>query len=412
LYVTRETTIFSYITDPVATTYQRLKSQPRNFVAIGILIILVYFGLTSGHLPLSPTANADAQRMVSLYADGQKRVFATEAKTVGDVLKRGNVTLQPGDLVEPAAGTPITQGVFNINIYRGRPVLVQDGYRFYHIKSAYQNPRLLAQAAGLQLYPEDRFQTGLITNVVGDEAIGVKVAVKRAAPMTVHADGQTKIIRTQAGTVADALKTAGVQLGLKDTVSTPADAPVVRGMEVAVTRVSDVETTVTTTLPAPVKTITDPTLLKGRTVVQIPGSDGQKVAVYRVHYRDGVETGRELVKLVSQTDPVTRVEVIGTKVFFGGSVEYWRPLVEQAAVTWGLDPNTMLRIMSCESGGNATTVSRFIVAGEHPTGLFQYLPSTWRAAGGTDDNILDGAAQIRLTAKKMATSGTGAWACR
>jgi hypothetical protein len=72
----------------------------------------------------------------------------------------------------------------------------------------------------------------------------------------------------------------------------------------------------------------------------------------------------------------------------------------------------MLRIMACESKGNATTVSGFIINGEHPTGLFQYLPSTWRAAGGTDDNILDGTTQIKLTAKKMALYGTKPWQCQ
>jgi len=97
---------------------------------------------------------------------------------------------------------------------------------------------------------------------------------------------------------------------------------------------------------------------------------------------------------------------------FAGNVEYWRPQVEAAAAAWNLDPNMMLRIMQCESNGNATDVSTFIVNGQHPTGLFQYLPSTWRAAGGTDDNIFDGSLQIKLTARKMANEGTSAWACR
>ncbi|MGC8165185.1 hypothetical protein ACP3WT_26585, partial [Salmonella enterica] len=73
---------------------------------------------------------------------------------------------------------------------------------------------------------------------------------------------------------------------------------------------------------------------------------------------------------------------------------------------------TMLRIMQCESNGNAADISRFVVNGQHPMGLFQYLPTTWVAAGGTIDNILDGPTQIELTAKKMALYGTSPWACR
>jgi resuscitation-promoting factor RpfB len=146
--------------------------------------------------------------------------------------------------------------------------------------------------------------------------------------------------------------------------------------------------------------------------VRTEGSDGQKTVTYRVHYQNGVETSREILQVVSQTAPVTKVVVTGTKVIFAGSVEYWRPLVEAAAAQWGMDPNTMLRIMTCESRGNASSISSFTINGEHPMGLFQYLPSTWRSAGGTDDNILDGATQIQLTAKKMALYGTKPWQCQ
>jgi hypothetical protein len=170
--------------------------------------------------------------------------------------------------------------------------------------------------------------------------------------------------------------------------------------------------TITRTIPRAVKTIADPTLLKGQTKVKTEGADGQTTTTYRIHYQDGQETGREALQVVSSTDPIAKVIVEGTKVLFAGSVEYWRPIVEQEAAKWDFDPNTMLRIMACESKGNATTVSGFIINGEHPTGLFQYLPSTWRAAGGTDDNILDGTTQIKLTAKKMALYGTKPWQCQ
>jgi hypothetical protein len=186
----------------------------------------------------------------------------------------------------------------------------------------------------------------------------------------------------------------------------------VSGAEVTVTRVSQAEATVTQTIPRTVQKLTDPTLAKGKKVIKAEGADGQKVLKYLVHYQDGVETSRDLLQTVSQTEPVARVEVLGTKEFFAGSVEYWRPMVEKAAAQWGVDPNTMLRIMACESKGNATAISRLSFGGEHPTGLYQYLPSTWRASGGTDDNILDGAVQIDITAKKMARQGTGAWTCK
>ncbi len=381
-------------------------------MAVGILLLLVIFAFSSGRLPVSPAANADAQGLVSLYVDGQKRVFTTQDKTVAEVLAHSGVVLEEGDRVEPMATTKVAPGFFNINVYRARPILVQDGYRSYHIASAYQSPRLLAQAAGVNVYPEDAYDMAVITDVVGEAAIGVKVSVKRAVPLTLHIDGKVRPVRTQGKTVKEMLDKAKVALGPADTVSVKLDTPITLGMQVVVVRVSDVERTITDKLPRPVQKVNDPNLPKGQMTVRTEGADGARTGLYRVHYRDGLENGRKLLKLVSETKPITRVELVGTKIFFAGSVEYWRPQVIAAAAPWGLNPNAVLQIMACESHGNATVVSRFVVNGEHPMGLFQYLPTTWRAAGGTDANILDGSVQIKLTAKKMALYGISPWACK
>jgi resuscitation-promoting factor RpfB len=409
----QETIILREPLSSLTATLQKLKSQPRNLVATGILISIIHFGVSSGHLPLAPTAVADSQRLVSVYADGQKRLFATDAPTVGAVLYRAGVKLGPSDVVEPAAHTAMPKsGPYNINVYRARPVLVVDGHATYRIKSAFQSPRLLAQAAGLTVYPEDKYQTRIITDIAGTEAIGEQVVLDRSIPLLIKVDGRTRQVRTQEQTIGKALTAANIALGLKDTLSAPTSAQVVPGQTLAITRVSEVTATLTHQLPRPTKTLTDPSLLKGQTQVKSEGADGQKTVTYRIHYQDGKETGRQALQVVSQSEPQPKVMVLGTKVMFAGSVEHWRPLVETAAAQHGLDPNMMMRIMACESKGNATVVSRFVVNGEHPTGLFQYLPSTWRSAGGTDDNILDGAMQIKLTAKKMAAEGTRAWQCK
>ncbi len=386
--------------------------EPRSVIALGLLIFTAILGVGTGNLPISPAAHADSQRVVSLYADGTKKVFTTSAATVGDVLGRAGIKLSTGDLVEPAASTAVTTGFFNINVYRARPIQVSDGSKAYDIQSAYQSPRLLADAAGVKLYPEDKLKSDVITDFVGAKAVGLQVSVVRAIPVHVNVDGKSILIRTQAKTVAGAILDAGIQLGLKDTLSVPAENTVINGMTVSVTRVSDIETKLTDVIARNVKTINDPELSKGITRVTQEGSDGQKAALYRIHYRNGAEVSRETLQLISRTEPTDRIVVVGTKVFFAGSVEYWRPMVIESAAAYGLDPNMMLRIMACESGGNATSVSHFIVNGEHPTGLFQFLPSTWRSAGGTDSNIFDGPTQVKLAARKMAREGTSAWQCK
>lgn len=390
-----------------------MRQRLYNLLAMGVLIGIANLGFSSGHLDFSPGASAGSQRLVSLYADGQKRLFSTDAPTVGQVLAKAGLKLGPDDLVEPAVDTAMpATGPYNINIYRARPVLVVDGLKTYRIKSAYQSPRLLSQAAGLKVSPEDRYEMAVITDIVEAGTVGEQVTLDRAIPLNVKVDGKAKTIRTQANTVGSALKEAGIALGPKDTITTPPSSVVVPGQTVAITRVSEVVATLTQAIPRPTKTVNDPKLLKGTKQVKDEGADGQKTVTYRIHYKDGVETRRDVLQVVSQTEAKPKVTIVGTKVVFAGSVEYWRPMVESAAAQYGLDPNMMMRIMACESMGNATTISKFVINGEHPTGLFQYLPATWKAAGGTDDNILDGALQIKLTAKKMAAEGTRAWQCQ
>lgn len=350
--------------------------------------------------------------MVSLYADGQKRVFSTDAVTVGELLGRSSVKLGSGDIVEPSSSTVIPAGFFNVNVFRARPVIVVDGYRSFRFNSASRSPRIMAQQAGLTVYPEDTYFQEAVTDIVSSQAIGDKVTVKRAVPISIRVDGKVQVIRTQDAKVGEAIKHAGIALGLNDTVTVPQDTAVEPGLAFGIIRVTEVVATITDVIVKTVQTTADPAMLKGQSIVQSEGTDGSRTATYSIHYKDGVETSRQMIALVSKTDSTPKIVINGTKVMFSGSVEYWRPMVVAAAAVWNYDPNTMMRIMACESRGNATSISNFVVNGQHPMGLFQYLPSTWRAAGGTDANILDGETQITITARKMALYGTGPWECR
>jgi len=190
-------------------------------IVLGLLIVSTAWGVGSGHLPISPVASADT-RVVSLYADGEKKIISTDAPTVGDVLKRANVTLAQGDMVEPAASTPIPQGFFNINVYRSKPVTIVDGLQSYHLQSAYSSPRLLAESAGIKTYPADRYKSEVVTNFVNQTDIGIKLTVERSIPFSVTIGSTTTQYRAQPGTVAQALASAGISLVSRYVLS-PAD---------------------------------------------------------------------------------------------------------------------------------------------------------------------------------------------
>ena len=65
----------------------------------------------------------------------------------------------------------------------------------------------------------------------------------------------------------------------------------------------------------------------------------------------------------------------------------------------------MLKIAACESGFRPTAYNP---AGPY-IGLFQFLPSTFRAHGGTD--IYDPWQQSEITATMLAAGQSRAWGC-
>jgi len=65
----------------------------------------------------------------------------------------------------------------------------------------------------------------------------------------------------------------------------------------------------------PFKTIrvNDSTLAKGTTRVRNAGARGTVILTYKVTFRDGIQTGKKLIKKVIVRAPVTRVVAVGVK---------------------------------------------------------------------------------------------------
>lgn len=78
-------------------------------------------------------------------------------------------------------------------------------------------------------------------------------------------------------------------------------------------------------------------------------------------------------------------------------------IITAAAQSHGVAPNWMIRTASCESGLNPRAYNP---SGPY-IGLFQFLPSTFRAHGGTD--IYDPVQQSNIAASMFASGGSGAW---
>lgn len=91
-------------------------------------------------------------------------------------------------------------------------------------------------------------------------------------------------------------------------------------------------------------------------------------------------------------------------------------IVEQATAH-GLDPQRMLRIAKCESGFNPGSVNRnYTAGGGNPSGIYQYLPETWKRIGGRSGyeatDVFNWQQNVRVTMWAFANGYSGEWACR
>lgn len=96
-----------------------------------------------------------------------------------------------------------------------------------------------------------------------------------------------------------------------------------------------------------------------------------------------------------------------------GSIE---AIIQQAAVAHGVNPGYMLSVAQCESSLNPTAVNEsYFAGGGNPSGLFQYIPSTWAAfsaqAGYGGASVFNAEANANTTAWAFSQGLSSHWAC-
>lgn len=329
------------------------------YYASGLIFTILFLGFLTGLIPPPKAVHADSSRIISLYFDGQKKVITSDAPNVQTALADAGVNVSSADLIEPKLDTPIPPGFFNINIYRSRPVLVVDGISEQIVQTAYQSPVLIAQAAGVKVYPEDTYDMSIIGDVSSAGLVGQKVVIQRAIAVILASDGAQTVIRTQAKDVGGVLNERDIALGLQDTVVPPRNTPITPGLLIQINRVKVVASKVTEVIARDVSQVKDDGIEAGVTKVQAEGSDGSKESTYRIHYSNGVEQARELLGSTVTTAPVTKVVLIGTKInYTANPVELGKQMAGARGWTDG-QWDALYQLWNRESGWNPSATNFF-----------------------------------------------------
>lgn len=248
---------------------------------IPVFMFFIFFFLGIGlFIDLSgQTVGSSDSRIVELSDNGITQVIPTTAPTVGVLLSRLNIKLNNGDLVQPAATTPILQNNFQINIYRVHPVTVVDNGQKTVISTAESDPRVIAQQAGYTTYPQDYVTNSANADNLGEGVLGQEVDIVPAIPVTLDLYGAQVTQRTHAKTVADLLASDNIKTSAGNNVLPALTTPITPNLEVLVVPVGQKLVSTQQVIPFATQTIDDPQLPYGETQITQAGSNGLELVV-------------------------------------------------------------------------------------------------------------------------------------
>lgn len=288
------------------------------------------------------------------YNGTTSRVEMTSAET-DQILRKAGLKTSPDDLVVRSED-PDHAGDAVITVKTAQQVTVEaDGTK--KTVTAYYGDTVadVLEKAGVTLGADD-----LVTpaeNVLA--ADGMNVRVTRRLRVTVAADGNKVSAVVRAGSVSDAVRQAGIQLGSADTLNLKPDAKVSGGMTISVSRVTYQNVTQTRAVPYQKTVRRDSSLAAGKKVVQTAGQNGSQTVVVRQKLIDGKVAESQDVSSAVTAQPVSEVTLIGTKKSAGTVAQ-----VNSDGTLTDQNGNTVhyKRVLagrcSCYTGGGWTSTGR------------------------------------------------------
>ncbi|MFD5635345.1 ubiquitin-like domain-containing protein [Streptomyces sp. NPDC127077] len=299
-------------------------------------------------------------KAIELSVDGRPRTLHTFADDVTELLADEGVTVGPHDMVAPPPGTALAGGD-EVAVRYGRPVhLTIDGQRRRVWTTAHTVDGALGQ---LGVRAEGAHLSASRSRRIGRE--GLELAVRTERAVTVMADGRARTIRTNAASVAEAVREAGITLHGQDMTSVPAGSFPRDGQTVTVLRVTGAREVREERIPFEVRRADDASLFKGVEVVDHPGRYGARRLTYTLRTVNGVRQRPRLDGSEVVREPQPRMVRVGTK-----------PHPQSRG---GADHLNWASLAACESGGRPGAVDPSGTYG----GLYQFDTRTWHTLGGS-----------------------------
>ena len=313
-----------------------LKSHRKQFFGAVLTFSILAFGVIFISQTQKPVeAKGEGSKIITVFENGERIAFKTDATTVKDALSEQNIILAPEDNVEPALDEKLTDTDYSVNIYRASPYLVADGEQRVKVMTAAKTPKKIAEAGGLKIFDEDIVLSEISQNPLEDGTFSV-LKIQRAKLISVKIFGKTEQIRTQANTIAEFLTEKKIKLGNQDGVSKNQNEKIKEGDHFEIWRNGKQTITVEEEIPFETEKIQDASKDVSFREIKTAGENGKKTVTYEIEMRDGVEISRTKITEVEVQAAKKQVEVVGTKVNLpAGSHEDWMAAAGISASDFG-----------------------------------------------------------------------------
>ena len=340
---------------------------------LGFLLLLNIFSMTGRN---SAEASGSGSRILTVFENGERTSFKTDAKTVREALEEQKIAFSKEDKIEPSLDDALTGTEYNVNIYRAKPVIIEDGALRLKIMTASQTSESIAKDAEITLLENDEVSLSHSENILEDGSTTF-LKINRATEISVELYGKKTIFRTQANTVADFLKEKKITLGENDGISINENTKISAGLEFRIWRNGKQTITVEEEINFETETIQDADKDSTYREVKTAGEKGSKSVTYEVEMQNGQEVSRTKISEAEIKAAKKEVVVVGVKINLpAGSHADWMIAAGIPSSVHGIAN----AIITQESGWRANATNRSSGA----YGIPQALPGSKMASAGSD----------------------------
>ena len=336
-------------------------SKKITFVSGAILMLVGgLFFVNQALADATKSAAKAGEKLVTIYDRGAEKTIVTKARTIREALKLAKFSIdERQDVVEPSLDSEMVAEKYNINIFRARPITIVDGNKRLKITTAEQTPALIAKAAGIEVFEEDKTTLSNSDNMAVDGA-NMVMKIDRASMVNFVLYGKESVIRTHAKTVSELLKEKNIEPKKDDTLSVDRSAKIIPGMKIELWRNGKQTITAEEDVKFEVEKVQDANRDSGYREVKQVGENGKKNVTYEIEMKNGVEVSRKEIASVVIKEPKKQIEIVGTKssTSFSGSFS-----------------EALARLRSCEGNYKSNTGNGYY-------GAYQFDKRTWGNYGG------------------------------